>query len=80
MSPRADFTRRGILGLLHVPPGYFHRTLRSAEAVLRSIFRRVLQLFENGVDVWVAPGTAFEKIVRHKSLSLAEHLRWTTQM
>ena len=53
---------------------YFHRTLRSAEAVLRSIFRRVLQLFESGIDVWVAPGTAFEKIVRHKSLSLAEHL------
>lgn len=53
---------------------YFHRTLRSAEAVLRSIFRRVLQLLETGEEVWYAPGTAFEKIVRHKTLSLAEHL------
>jgi len=53
---------------------YFHRTLRSAEAVLRSIFRRVLQLLEAGDDVWYAPGTAFEKVVRHQTLSLAEHL------
>lgn len=53
---------------------YFHRTLRSAEAVLRSIFRRVLQLLEAGEEVWYAPGTAFEKVVRHKTLSLAEHL------
>ena len=40
---------------------YFHRTLRSAEAVLRSIFRRVLQLLEAGESVWHAPGTAFER-------------------
>ena len=53
---------------------YFHRTLRSAEAVLRSIFRRVLQLLEAGESVWHAPGTAFEKVVRHQPLSLAEHL------
>ena len=53
---------------------YFHRTLRSAEAVLRSIFRRVLQLLEAGEEVWYAPGTAFENVVRHKTLSLAEHL------
>ena len=53
---------------------YFHRALRSAEAVLRSIFRRVLQLLDAGEEVWYAPGTAFEKVVRHKSLSLAEHL------
>lgn len=53
---------------------YFHRTLRSAEAVLRSIFRRVLQLLEAGEAVWYAPGTAFEKVVRHKTLSLPEHL------
>ena len=53
---------------------YFHRALRSAEAVLRSIFRRVLQLLEAGEPVWYAPGTAFEKAVRQKTLSLAEHL------
>ena len=53
---------------------YFHRTLRSAEAVLRSILRRALQLLEAGEAVWYAPGTAFEKVLRRKSLSLAEHL------
>ena len=53
---------------------YFHRTLRSAEAVLRSILRRALQLLEAGESVWYAPDTAFEKVLRRKSLSLAEHL------
>src|SRR6266478_4920559 len=53
---------------------YFHRTLRSAEAVLRSILRRALQLLESGKAVWYAPGTAFEKVLRRQSLSLAEHL------
>jgi len=53
---------------------YFHRTLRSAEAVLRSILRRALQLLEAGKSVWYAPGTAFEKVLRRNSLSLAEHL------
>jgi uncharacterized protein len=53
---------------------YFHRTLRSAEAVLRSILRRALQLLESGEDVWHAPGTAFEKVMRRKPLTLAEHL------
>ena len=31
---------------------YFHRTLRSAETVLRSILRRALQLFQNGEYIW----------------------------
>lgn len=53
---------------------YFHRTLRSAEAVLRSILRRVLQLLESGAPVWYAPDTAFEKVLRRKSLSITEHL------
>src|SRR5689334_17308599 len=54
---------------------YFHRTLRSAEAVLRSIIRRALQLFDEGQDVWHAGGTAFEKILRRESLSITEHLQ-----
>jgi len=53
---------------------YFHRTLRSAEAVLRSILRRALKLIEAGDAVWHAPGTAFEKVLRRGSLSLADHL------
>ena len=54
---------------------YFHRTLRSAEAVLRSIIRRALHLKENGIEVWHASGTAFEKILLKESLSIVEHLQ-----
>ncbi|MDT4968280.1 MAG: uncharacterized protein QOJ64_3017 [Acidobacteriota bacterium] len=53
---------------------YFHRTLRSAEAVLRSVLRRALKLLEEGKEVWCAPGTPFEKVLRRDSLSLTEHL------
>jgi HD superfamily phosphohydrolase len=53
---------------------YFHRTLRSAEAVLRSALRRALTLLEAGEEVWCAPGTAFEKVLRRQPLTLEEHL------
>ena len=53
---------------------YFHRTLRSAEAVLRSALRRSLELVARGVEVWCATGTAFEKILRRQPLNVAEHL------
>lgn len=53
---------------------YFHRTLRSAEAVLRSVLRRALALLEAGREVWCAPGTAFEKVLRREPLTLKEHL------
>lgn len=54
---------------------YFHRTLRSAEAVLRSIIRRALELHKNGIEVWHAHGTAFDKILRRESLTIHEHLQ-----
>ncbi len=54
---------------------YFHRTLRSAEAVLRSIIRRALQLLDDGEEVWHAEGTAFEKILRREVLSISEHMQ-----
>jgi uncharacterized protein len=54
---------------------YFHRTLRSAEAVLRSIIRRALQLLDDGEEVWHASGTAFEKILRRKVLTISEHMQ-----
>ena len=54
---------------------YFHRTLRSAEAVLRSIIRRALQLIDEGKEVWHATGTAFEKILRREVLSISEHMQ-----
>jgi HD superfamily phosphohydrolase len=54
---------------------YFHRTLRSAEAVLRSIMRRALYLLDEGKEVWHAPGTAFEKILRRQALTVREHMQ-----
>ena len=53
---------------------YFHRTLRSAEAVLRAILRRALRLLEDGKEVWHAPGTAFAKVLRRKMLTITEYL------
>src|SRR6267378_1100196 len=53
---------------------YFHRTLRSAEAVLRSGLLRALELVERGASIWCAPGTSFEKVLRRQPLSITEHL------
>ena len=53
---------------------YFHRTLRSAEAVLRSAMRRALELVERGQQVWSAPGTSFERVLHRQSLTIAQHL------
>ena len=53
---------------------YFHRTLRSAEAVLKSTLRRALKLFETDDEVWHARNSAFEKVLRKESLTVTEHL------
>jgi len=53
---------------------YFHRTLRSAEAVLRVLLRRALQIFKNGGDVWFVPSSPMEKVLAGEKLSLADHL------
>lgn len=53
---------------------YFHRTLRSAEALLRSLLRRGLQLFKDGGNIWFAKNTAFEKVLKGEKLTLSEHL------
>jgi HD superfamily phosphohydrolase len=53
---------------------YFHRTLRSAEAVLRATLRRAVELLAAGKDVWFAPGQAFEKALGRTELSLSDHL------
>ncbi len=53
---------------------YFHRTLRSAEAVLRSLVRRALEIFRRGENIWFADSTPFEKILKGEKLSLREHL------
>lgn len=53
---------------------YFHRTLRSAEAVLGSLFKRALYLFEQEEPVWHLPGTPFESVLGGTKLSLKQHL------
>lgn len=53
---------------------YFHRTLRSAEAVLHSLLRRALETFKSGKDVWFDQNTPFEKILKGEKLLLQEHL------
>jgi HD superfamily phosphohydrolase len=53
---------------------YFHRSLRSAEVVLKAVMRRALQLTKAGREVWHAPGAAFARVLQHEELTLAEHL------
>ena len=53
---------------------YFHRTLRSAEAVLRSLFNRAIYVFSTTGNLWFAKNTAFEKVLRKEKLNLREHL------
>src|SRR5258706_11452057 len=53
---------------------YFHRTLRSAEAVLRSALRRSLELMNKGEEVWWVAGSAFEKMLLRESLTATQHL------
>ena len=53
---------------------YFHRTLRSAEAVLKVLLKRAIHLFGGGGDVWCITGSAMEKILSSEKLNLKEHL------
>jgi uncharacterized protein len=55
---------------------YFHRTLRAAEAILKSLLQRALLLFQTGKPVWFASETPFEKILKGERLSLKEHLQF----
>ena len=53
---------------------YFHRTLRSAEAVLRVLLKRAIDIFATGGDVWRAQGSPMERILAGEKLTLKEHL------
>jgi uncharacterized protein len=53
---------------------YFHRTLRSAEAVLKLLLQRALDLYANGAALWYRPDSAFERVLQGKKLALSEHL------
>ncbi len=52
---------------------YFHRTLRSAEAILRVLFARALYLSQ-GPDVWRASDTPMDRILDGEPLTLEQHL------
>jgi HD superfamily phosphohydrolase len=53
---------------------YFHRSLRSAEAILRSLLNRAVYLIKNDHHLWLAQNTPFEKIIKGEKLLLKEHL------
>lgn len=53
---------------------YFHRTLRSAEAVLRMLLRRALELYRSGAAPWFAKDTPLAKVLAGERLDLADHL------
>lgn len=53
---------------------YYHRTLRAAEAVLRSLLQRAIGLHRSGNAVWHLPDSAIEKVLSAQALSLQEHL------
>jgi HD superfamily phosphohydrolase len=53
---------------------YFHRTLRSAEAILRVLLNRAFWLSKNGGDIWRAGGNPMDKILEGERLSLEDHL------
>lgn len=54
---------------------YFHRTLRSAEVILKAIFARAFYLVREGGNPWLAQGTQFEKMLHGEKLGLVEHLQ-----
>src|SRR5256714_11711018 len=53
---------------------YFHRTLRSAEAVLLSILRRAVELVRAGQLRFLVSGTGMEKVLTGAELKTADYL------
>ena len=52
---------------------YFHRTLRAAECVLRSLIQRAIDLVRNGEQVFRAEDTALDSVIAGRPLTFAEH-------
>lgn len=55
---------------------YFHRSLRSAEAVLNSILRRAVTLMRAGNLRFVVPDSVMERVLKEEELTTAEYLRF----
>jgi uncharacterized protein len=55
---------------------YFHRALRSAEAVLMSILRRAIELMKAGRLSFVVTGSVMERVLAEVQLTTSEYLRF----
>jgi HD superfamily phosphohydrolase len=55
---------------------YFHRSLRSAEAVLNSILRRAVELMKSGKLNFVVADSVMERVLNGEKLTTAEYLRF----
>jgi uncharacterized protein len=53
---------------------YFHRTLRSAEAVLMSILRRAIELKSSGRLGFVVSGSVMESVLAGEELTVSQYL------
>ncbi|HKX30932.1 MAG TPA: hypothetical protein VJ302_24795, partial [Blastocatellia bacterium] len=53
---------------------YFHRSLRSAEAVLMSILRRTVRLMKSGQLNFIVSGSVMERVLAGEELTIAEYL------
>jgi uncharacterized protein len=55
---------------------YFHRSLRSAEAVLRSLLRRAIEVMREGRLRFVVKGSVIERLLAGESLSTSDYLKF----
>jgi HD superfamily phosphohydrolase len=55
---------------------YFHRTLRSAEAILRSLLRRAVRLMGEGRLRFIVRGSVMERVLTGESLETSDYLRF----
>ena len=55
---------------------YFHRTLRSAEAVLQCIMRRAVELAAAGKLGFLLAGSVMERVLTEQELSVEDYLRF----
>lgn len=55
---------------------YFHRTLRSAEVVLKGILRRAVELVRNDKIGFLLPGSVMECVLKGEKLSVPDYLRF----
>jgi HD superfamily phosphohydrolase len=55
---------------------YFHRTLRSAEAILQSLLRRAIEVLREGHLHFVVPDSVMSQVLAGAKLTTSEYLRF----